>query len=141
MRLPGFLSLPSVNLKVISFFFLIVAFTSLHGNLPGGLPSYEKGKEILIELLPSLFPVPEGAPVWEISLSPKGKRILRKHTPKGPVYFYRYIVKIPVYTEKEIQPPRFFREETLWLKVTREQTQITFLREDLLEGTNPLFIE
>lgn len=137
-----------VRLKVIKIvynIFLLFIFTNIsYGNPKISLPSYQEGKEIVNGLLKNSIPIPIYVGEdknWEILDYPPKQRILRKFVDNKEQFYYHYKVKIPVYDKNKNVIN--YRIEEIWLRVSLKSQilNLTFLREDLLPGNFPLYIE
>ncbi len=129
-------------IKLILFFFV---YHSIFSNPRIELPSYKDGKNILQLLLKKYFPIPEYQKEdqnWEI-LEYNQKRILKKVYNNSIIYYYRYKIKIPLYEKRnENNVLMNYRTEDVWLRIAKDSPwSLTFLREDLLPGNFPIFVE
>lgn|GEM_PF-3256152 len=134
-----------MHLKVIKLIIFFWFCSSIFSNPKIELPSYEEGKKVLQILLKKYFPIPEYQEEnqnWEI-LEYKQKRILKKVYNNSFIYYYRYKIKIPVYEKRnENYILTDYRTEEVWLRVAKDSSwSLTFLREDLLPGNFPIFVE
>lgn len=127
-------------MKAIKYFiFFIFSFIEISSN-PKKLPSYLEGKEILKKLIEESFNVKkEDIEIIELTKN----RIIRK-IDKIYIYYYRYQVSLPVY-ERNNRDVKMVSKKTeeIWLQIPSDfsSLQFTFLRIDLLPGTNLVIVE
>ncbi len=137
--------------KYISILFILffLCYELLNAKPHTLLLKYKEGKQIVINLLNSNFPIPDNQEYkkqdnkkWEIIELPPEKRILKKILNNQIVYYYRYKIKIPIYRRKDLTIIDY-RIEDIWLRIQeREQkVSLSFLREDLLPGNFPVYIQ
>lgn len=125
---------------MLCFFWLNV----LMGNPTRSLPSYKEGKDIVNALLKNSIPIPlylETPQNWEILEFPPKQRILKKFIDNKEVFYYHYKIKIPIYDKNKTIID--FRIEEIWLRISTayENLSLSFLREDLLPGNFPVYIQ
>ncbi len=143
-----------VRLKVTKYILvLFILFFLWYGPLIAKphtlLLKYEEGKQIVITLLNNNFPIPDyqenknkDNKKWEIIEYPPKKRILKKTLNNQIVYYYRYKIKIPIYKREDLTIIDY-RIEDIWLRIqeSEQKVSLSFLREDLLPGNFPVYIQ
>ncbi|MFN3603511.1 MAG: hypothetical protein ACK4UJ_02240 [Leptonema sp. (in: bacteria)] len=105
------------------------------------LPLYEEGEKILEKLVEEvLYLQKEDFSIERLQTN----RILRKWDKNQFVYYYRYKISIPIYERDGEKLKKVSeRKEEVWLRIPHDFSfiQLSFLRVDLLPGTNLVWIE